>query len=77
MVEYAFLGLLSSVVGIGMAVLAAWIQAVVMFEADFGPSLLPLLGLAALVLGITVLIGLFNSREVLTCPPLKVLRGEG
>jgi len=77
MIEYAFLGLLSAVVGIGLAAVAAWAQAAVVFEADFAPTILPLLGLAALVTGITVLIGLFNSREVLTRPPLEVLRGEG
>ena len=77
MVEYAFLGLLSAVVGIGLAAAAAWAQAAMVFEADFAPTLLPLLGLAALVTAITVLIGLFNSREVLTRPPLEVLRGEG
>ncbi|GAA4353547.1 ABC transporter permease [Hymenobacter saemangeumensis] len=75
--EYAFLGLLSAIVGIGLAVVASWAQAAVVFEADFTPTILPLLGLMALVTLITVLIGLFNSREVLTRPPLEVLRGEG
>jgi putative ABC transport system permease protein len=36
----------------------------------------PLAGLGAAVVGLTVLVGLANSREVLRRPPLEVLRAE-
>jgi putative ABC transport system permease protein len=77
LVEYGLLGLLAALAGIGLAVLAAWALAVWVFEASFGPAVLPLLGLAALVTALTAAIGLFNSREVLRRSPLEVLRAEG
>ena len=77
LVEYGLLGLLAALAGIGLAVLAAWALAVWVFEASFGPALLPLLGLAALVTALTAGIGLLNSRDVLRRSPLEVLRAEG
>ena len=77
LVEYGLLGLLAALAGIGLAVLAAWALAVFVFEASFGPALLPLLGLAALVTALTAGIGLLNSRDVLRRSPLEVLRAEG
>ncbi|MBD2720657.1 FtsX-like permease family protein [Hymenobacter sp. BT189] len=77
LVEYGLLGLLAALAGIGLALLAAWALAVWVFSASFGPALLPLLGLAALVTVLTAAIGLFNSREVLRRSPLEVLRAEG
>jgi len=77
LVEYGLLGLLASLAGIGLAVLAAWALAVRLFEAGFDPPVLPLLGLAAVVTGLTAGIGLFNSRDVLRRSPLEVLRAEG
>ena len=77
LVEYGLLGLLAALAGIGLAVLAAWALAVFLFEASFGPAVLPLLGLAALVTALTAIIGLFNSRDVLRRSPLEVLRAEG
>ncbi|MCC3152318.1 FtsX-like permease family protein [Hymenobacter sp. BT770] len=77
LVEYGLLGLLASLAGIGLAVLAAWALAVYVFEVGFGPALLPLLGLAGLVTALTACIGLFNSRDVLRRSPLEVLRAEG
>ncbi len=77
LVEYGLLGLLAALAGIGLAVLAGWALAVWVFEVGFGPALLPLLGLAALVTTLTAGIGLFNSRDVLRRSPLEVLRAEG
>ena len=77
LVEYGLLGLLAALAGIGLAVLAAWALAVWVFEASFGPALLPLLGLAGLVTALTAGIGLLNSRDVLRRSPLEVLRAEG
>ena len=77
LVEYGLLGLLAALAGIALAVLAAWALAIWVFEASFGPAVLPLLGLAALVTALTAGIGLFNSRDVLRRSPLEVLRAEG
>ncbi|WP_046244694.1 ABC transporter permease [Hymenobacter terrenus] len=77
LVEYGLLGLLAALAGIGLAVLATWALAVWVFQVGFGPAVLPLLGLVALVTALTAGIGLFNSRDVLRRSPLEVLRGEG
>lgn len=76
--EYALLGTLAALAGVGLAGLAAWALAVWVFETPFiGSSLLWLPALVALVAGLTALIGGLNSRSVLSQPPLAVLRAEG
>ncbi|WP_051718635.1 ABC transporter permease [Hymenobacter sp. IS2118] len=77
LIEYGLLGLMASLAGILLAVLAAWALAFWVFEVGFGAAVLPLLGLAALVTALTAGIGLFNSRDVLRRSPLEVLRAEG
>ncbi|WP_246601901.1 ABC transporter permease [Hymenobacter profundi] len=77
LVEYALLGLLAAATGLVLAVLAGWALAFWVFDIGFTTAPLPLLLLAALTTVLTVVIGLFNSRDVLTRPPLAVLRGEG
>jgi putative ABC transport system permease protein len=75
LVEYALLGLLAAVAGLG-SVMAAWALGAFVFEVPFAPQIGPLLLLAALTTTLTAIIGLLNSRDVLTRPPLEVLRGE-
>jgi len=74
--EYLALGGLAALVGVGLAIVAAWAIAKWVFE---GPFAVPAPALALLALGVTVgtaLLGALNSREVLRLPPLQVLRGE-
>lgn len=77
LVEYALLGLLSASAGLLLATGAAAALAQWVFEMPFQPAFVPLLLLAVGTTALTVLIGLFNSRDVLTRPPLEVLRGAG
>ena len=77
LVEYAVLGLLAAATGLVLALGAGWALAYWVFEAPFRVNAGPLLLLAGLTSLLTVLIGLFNSRDVLTRPPLEVLREEG
>ncbi len=74
--EYLSLGLMASIAAVGLALAAAWALARFLFEGDFAPALLPLAGLVAAVVGLTVGVGLLNSRDVLRRPPLEVLRAE-
>ena len=67
---------MASVAAVGLALVAAWALARFLFENDFTPALLPLAGLVAAVVGLTVAVGLLNSRDVLRRPPLEVLRAE-
>lgn len=72
--EYLFLGILGSLLGILLALVSSLLLAVFVFEEAFTPSVIPFLvflpGISLLVLGI----GLSNIREVLRSSPLEVLR---
>ena len=75
--EYVFLGLLGSLVGIVLALLSSLSLALFVFNEPFAPSVIPFLiflpGITLLVLGI----GLSNIQTVLRSSPLEVLRREG
>ncbi len=72
--EYLFLGILGSLVGILLALVSSLLLAVFVFKEPFVPSVIPFLifipGISLLVLAI----GLSNIREVLKSSPLEVLR---
>jgi len=74
--EYLFLGLLGSLVGILLALVSSLLLALFVFKEPFVPSIIPFLvflpGISLLVLGI----GLSNIRSVLRSSPLEVLRRE-
>jgi len=75
--EYLFLGVLGSGVGVLLSLLSSLLLAYFIFDTPFIPSWVPFL---VVLPGITLLvlaIGLFNSRGVLNSPPLQVLRKEG
>ncbi|VXB94000.1 putative ABC transport system permease protein [Maribacter litoralis] len=75
--EYLFLGVLGSGVGVLLSLVSSFLLAYFIFDTPFIPSWVPFLvvfpGIALLVLTI----GLMNSRGVLNSPPLQVLRNEG
>jgi putative ABC transport system permease protein len=72
--EYALLGALGSLAGVGLSVGGAWALMHYVFEAPFKPAVWP----AVLVsMGMTVLavaIGLLTSREVFASTPMVALR---
>jgi len=74
--EYLFLGLIGSLVGILLALISSLLLSVLIFEEPFAPSAVPFLlflpGITLLVLAI----GLSNIRGVLRSSPLEVLRKE-
>ena len=74
--EYLFLGVLGSLVGILLALLSSLLLAIFVFKEPFVPSVIPffvfLPGISLLILGI----GLSNIRTVLKSSPLEVLRRE-
>ena len=74
--EYLFLGLLASMTGIGLSLLASWALAVFVFKLDYVPSWLPLLITGVAAIALTVLIGLLASRGIGNSPPLEILRAE-
>ena len=75
-VEYFLLGSLAALTGIILSLPASWALAKFIFQATLQPPWLSLLlGFASLT-GLTLIIGLLNSREVVNKPPLEILRKE-
>ena len=53
-----------------------WLLTKFFFEITFGFDWVELLLIAGGVIVLTVAIGWFNSREVISTPPLQILRKE-
>ena len=75
--EYMYLGVLGSGIGILLSLLSSQLLAWFVFDSPFVPSWVPFLVLLPSITGIILFIGLSNSRSVLNSPPLQVLRKEG
>jgi putative ABC transport system permease protein len=75
--EYVFLGTLAALAGIVLALLGSWALAHYVFETPFRPDWLSVLWVFLAVVGLTVLIGIANSRFIVNKAPLEVLREEG
>ncbi len=73
-IEYFFLGLFASLTGIVLSLVAASILAFTVFDASFVWAPDALLLTVAAVTGLTVGVGLLNSRGIYSRPPLEVLR---
>jgi putative ABC transport system permease protein len=74
--EYLFLGALSALTGILIAVAGSWLLAKYNFEIPFQVNYTPAIILFVLTATLTIIIGLLNSRGVLNRPPLEVLRSD-
>jgi putative ABC transport system permease protein len=74
--EYFFLGALAAITGIVLSLGSTWLLARYRFQAPFSVLWLPLFLVFISVCALTVIIGLANSRGVVTRPPLEVLREE-
>ena len=74
--EYVTLGLLSSLVGIGLASLGGWAFTKWVLEFRFELPALPLLGVLAATVALVAVIGLSGSREVFRRTAMEVLREE-
>jgi putative ABC transport system permease protein len=74
--EYFFLGGLAAATGIVLSLACSEALARYIFEATFAPHWWPVFIIFASICGLTILIGLYNSRGVLNRPPLEVLRSE-
>ncbi len=74
--EYLALGLLASIVAVVLATGAGWAIARFVFEGQFRLPVLPMSALMLLIVALTVIVGLANSRDVVRRPPLEVLRQD-
>lgn len=74
--EYLFLGFVSGLTGILLALAASYLQARFLFKLSFVIGYWQPLALLGVVCLLTMAIGLFNSRGVLNRSTLEVLRNE-
>jgi putative ABC transport system permease protein len=74
--EYFFLGGLAAFTGIILSLAGSWMLATYSFETSFTPQWLYLFFVFLSICLLTVIIGLANSRSVVTRPPLEILREE-
>jgi len=74
--EFLFLGSIASLSGILIAIISSWALSWYSFDTVFAPDFLGLLIIYLSITAITVLIGLSNSRQVVTKSPLEILRAE-
>jgi putative ABC transport system permease protein len=72
--EYLALGLLSSVVGIGLASAGAWAFTKFAMELPFALPAVPLLGVLIATAALVTIVGLTASREVFRRTAMEVLR---
>jgi len=75
--EYFYLGILGSLVGIFLSLIGSQLLATLLFNEPFVPSVVPFLVFLPGITALVLLIGLSNIRSVLKSPPLEVLRKEG
>lgn len=74
--EYVYLGVLGSLVGILLSLLSSQLLATLLFKEPFIPSLIPFTVFLPGITVLVVLIGFSNIRSVLKSAPLEVLRRE-
>ena len=73
-VEYASLGVLSALTGIAIAIMGSFLLAKFVFELEFSLNWLPIFGIFLFIVALTVFIGLWNSKDVVSRSPLEILR---
>lgn len=76
LIEYAWLGLFSAMTGMLLSLVSGYLLTRFFFEMEFAFDWPELLFIGTGVILLTVLIGWWNSREVIGTPPLQVLRKE-
>jgi putative ABC transport system permease protein len=77
LIEYGYVGIFSALTGMVLSLGGGWLLTKFFFEVQFSVNVLELAIISVGVILLTVLIGWWNSREVISTPPLQVLRKEG
>ncbi|MDZ7691238.1 MAG: FtsX-like permease family protein [Balneolaceae bacterium] len=72
-IEYFFLGVLGAFTGLILSVASTWLLGYFYFDLTFVPNLWVIFLGTFLIAGLTILIGMLNSRNVYQRPPLEVL----
>lgn len=74
--EYAILGALSAATGIFISLIGSYLIATYQLDLKFDIQWLPIFLIFLFIVGLTVFIGLLNTKEVISKSPLEVLRKE-
>jgi putative ABC transport system permease protein len=72
--EYSLLGLLGGLTGMVLSIAGGWAVVHYVFKMAFGLPLTPVVGIALVIVGLTVLIGLLAGRDVFRETPIVALR---
>lgn len=72
--EYSLLGLLGGLTGMVLSVAGGWAVVRYIFKTPFASPIAPVFGIAAAVVGLTLLIGLLAGRDVFKETPITALR---
>jgi putative ABC transport system permease protein len=72
--EYSLLGLMGGLTGMLLSLAGGWAVVRYIFKAPFAPAILPVAGIAAVIVGLTLLIGLLAGRDVFRETPVTALR---
>jgi putative ABC transport system permease protein len=72
--EYAVLGVLGALTGLVLAFGGAWGLVHFVFEGTFAPAWGPAATIAALMMGVTIVIGVLTARDVFRETPMAALR---
>lgn len=76
LVEYFLLGLVASATAVLLATASSWALARFLFESPYHFAIIPSLTAVLCVCGVTMAMGFFGTRGLLSRPPLEVLRAE-
>jgi len=72
--EYSLLGLMGGLTGMLLSIGGGWAVVRYIFKTPFASPIAPITGIAAVVVGLTLLIGLLAGRDVFKETPITALR---
>jgi putative ABC transport system permease protein len=72
--EYSLLGLMGGLTGMLLSLAGGWAVVRYIFKTPFAPAFVPVAGIAAAIVGLTLLIGLLAGRDVFRETPVTALR---
>ncbi|MFL5595584.1 MAG: ABC transporter permease [Gemmatimonadaceae bacterium] len=72
--EYSLLGVLGGLTGMLLSLVGGWAVVRYIFKTPFALPILPVMGIAVVIVGLTLLIGLLAGRDVFRETPITALR---
>ena len=72
--EYSLLGVMGGLTGVLLSLAGGWAVVRYIFKTPFAPAFVPVAGIAAAIVGLTLLIGLLAGRDVFKETPVTALR---